>query len=107
MLFDVRTYTIRPMKMKEQLELYDRMGRVPQTRHLGQPVLFLLTETGEVNTYLHIWAYENAADREQRRAALWKDPEWMTYVQETTKLDALVHQSTKLMTSVDFFPFKR
>lgn len=107
MLFDVRTYTIRPMKMKEQLELYDRMGRVPQTRHLGQPALFLLTETGQVNTYLHIWAYENAGDREQRRAALWKDPEWLDYVKETTKLDALVHQSTQLMTSVDFFPFKR
>lgn len=107
MLFDVRTYTVRPMKMQEQLALYDRMGRVPQVRHLGEPVLYLLTETGQVNTYLHIWAYENAADREQRRAGLWKDPEWMAYVQESTKLDALVHQSTQLMTPVEFFPFKR
>lgn len=107
MLLDVRTYTVRPMKMQDQLALYDRMGRVPQVRHLGEPVLFLLTETGQVNTYLHIWAFENAADREQRRAGLWKDSEWLAYVKEAARLDALVHQSTQLMTPVQFFPFKR
>jgi hypothetical protein len=28
------------------------------------------TETGDPNEYVHIWVYENAADREARRAAM-------------------------------------
>jgi hypothetical protein len=83
------------------------MGKTPQTRHLGQPLAYMTTETGNVNQYIHIWAYENAADREKRRAAMWADPEWLAYVEESTKLGALEAQENRLMTPVSFFPIKR
>ena len=107
MLLDVRTYTCRPGTIRKHLELYEKMGFGPQTRHLGQPLAYLTTETGNVNQYVHIWVYENAADREKRRAAMAADPEWVAYTQESAKLGALIEQDNKLMVPTSFAPIKR
>lgn len=107
MLLDVRTYTCRPGTIKTHLALYDKLGKGPQTKHLGQPFAYLVTETGNVNQYIHIWAYENAADREKRRAAMQADPDWIAYTQESGKLGALIDQNNRLMRPVEFFPLKR
>ncbi len=107
MLLDVRTYTCKPGTIKKHLALYEKMGKAVQTKHLGQPFAYLVTETGNPNQFLHIWAYENAADREQRRAAMQADPEWQAYLEESAKLGALESQQNRLMKPVDFFPIKR
>ena len=107
MLLDVRTYTCRPQTIKKHIALYEKMGKAPQTRHLGQPLAYMTTESGNVNQYIHIWVYENAADREKRRAAMWADPEWLSYIEESAKLGALEAQENRLMTPVPFFPIKR
>ena len=103
MLLDVRTYTCRPGTIKAHLALYAKLGKEPQTHHLGQPLAFLTTETGNPNQYIHIWVYENASDREAKRAAMWADAEWLAYIQESNKLGALVEQRNTLMKPVDFF----
>ena len=46
------------------------MGKGPQTRHLGQPLADMKTETGDPNQYIPIWVHENAADREAKRAGM-------------------------------------
>ncbi len=38
MLLDVRTYTCRPGTIGKHLALYEKLGKEPQTRHLGQPL---------------------------------------------------------------------
>ena len=50
MLFDVRTYTCRPGTIRKQMALYEEHGLAVQTKHLGPPVFYGLTETGDVNT---------------------------------------------------------
>jgi len=107
MLLDVRTYTCRPQTIKKHIALYEKMGKEPQTRHLGQPLAYMTTETGNPNQYIHIWVYEDAADRERRRAAMWKDPEWLAYIEESAKMGALEAQENRLMNPVSFFPIKR
>ncbi len=104
MLIDIRTYTCRPGTVRTHLALYEKMGKGPQTRHLGQPLAYMLGETGNPNEFVHIWIYQNADDREKRRAAMWSDPDWLAYTQESAKLGALVSQQNKLMTPVGFFP---
>ncbi len=104
MLLDVRTYVCKPGMLKSHLALYEQYGKSAQTRHLGAPLLYASCETGNPNEYVHIWSYENAGDRERRRAALWMDPEWLAYVDKSTQLGALESQQNKLMKPVDFFP---
>lgn len=103
MLLDVRTYTCRPGTIKRHLALYAEMGKAPQTRALGQPLAYLTCETGDPNQYVHIWVYENAADREAKRAVMAADPDWQAYIKKSAELGALVKQENKLMTPVDFF----
>ena len=106
MLLDVRTYKCKPATINAHLELYEKYGKEPQFRNLGTPLAYLKTETGDPNEYVHIWVYENAGDREAKRAALWSDPEWLAYTKKSAELGALVSQSNKLMTPVDFCPLK-
>ena len=103
MLLDVRTYTCKPGTIKKHLELYANKGAEPQSRNLGKPLLYMTTETGNPNQYVHIWAYENADDRETKRAKLWSDQDWISYTQESAKLGALESQENRLMIPVDFF----
>lgn len=106
MLLDIRTYRCKPGTINAHLALYEKLGRAPQFRCLGQPLAYLKTETGNPNEYMHIWVYENAGDREAKRAAMWSDPEWLAYTKESAKLGALEAQENKLMVPVDFCPLK-
>lgn len=107
MLLDVRTYRCRPGTINAHLALYEEQGKAPQFRCLGEPLAYLKTETGNPNEYVHIWVYENAGDREAKRANLWSDPEWLAYTKESAKLGALESQENKLMVPVDFCPLKK
>jgi hypothetical protein len=104
MLLDVRTYRCKPGTINTHLKLYEEAGKEPQFRCLGTPLCYLKTETGDPNEYVHIWVYEDAGDREAKRAALWADPDWLAYTRKSAELGALASQSNKLMTPVGFCP---
>ena len=106
MLYDVRTYECRPGTIKMHLDLYEKHGKAPQSRALGNPLAYLVGETGNPNRYIHIWVYKNADDREKKRSAMWSDPDWINYTQESAKLGALVSQENKLLKPVDFYDLK-
>lgn len=102
MLIDHRTYTVRPGTMPKQVALYQEFGYKAQTRHLGKPLAWLITESGEVNTYVHIWVYKDAADRAAKRAAMGADPEWQTYIQKNAEAGYLIAQKNSLMNDAPF-----
>ena len=64
MIVDLRTYTLQVGAMRDFLALYAREGLEVQRRHLGAPVGYYTTEVGDLNQVVHIWQYEDAADRE-------------------------------------------
>jgi len=107
MLIDHRTYTVRPGSMPAQLKLYEEYGLAAQKRHLGEPLAYLVAESGELNTYVHIWVYRDAADREARRAAMQADPEWQAFMRRNAEAGNLIKQENKLMTPAAFAPIKR
>ncbi len=107
MLLDHRTYTLKPGTMARHLKIYEEYGLGPQQRHLGKPLAYLVTESGELNTYVHIWVYQDAADRAAKRAAMMADPEWQTYLQKSGEAGYLIRQENKLMTPASFAPIER
>lgn len=107
MIFDHRTYTCRPGTIKKHMALYEEFGLAPQKRHLGEPILYGLTETGDVNSYVHVWVYESAGDRETRRAAMQADPDWQTYLAKSAEAGYLVSQENKILIPAPFFTAKR
>ncbi len=107
MLVDHRTYKIKPGAMAAHLDLYEKHGMAPQTKHLGQPLAYMFAESGELNTVVHIWVYEDAADRMRKRAAMMADPDWQAYLKLSAAAGYLVEQKTSLMTPAKFAPIKR
>ena len=77
-----------------------------QKRHFGEPLAWLVSETGDVNTYVHIWVYEDAEDRNRKRAALFKDPEWLKYIEMNAEAATCIKQESKLMSPAPFAPLK-
>jgi hypothetical protein len=102
MLVDHRTYTVRPGTLELQLALYEQFGFEAQKRHLGPPLAFLVTETGELNTYVHLWGYLDAADRMRRRAALQEDAAWRIYADKAAACGYITRQETRLMSPAAF-----
>lgn len=103
MIYDHRTYTCRPGTIKKQLALYGEYGWPVQRKHLGQPILYASTETGDVNAYVHIWVYKDAADRATKRAAMQADPAWIDYLRRSAEAGFQVAQRNKILTPVPFF----
>jgi NIPSNAP len=103
-LLDVRTYKTLPGRVPAQLEIYKKYGYPVQLRYMGEPLCYAVAESGELNTFTHIWVYASAADREEKRARMAKDPDWAVYLAENVKGGHLISQETRLMTPASFAP---
>jgi hypothetical protein len=106
-LVDHRYYRVKPGTMNAHLDLYEKHGFLPQTRHLGQPYAYLVTESGEINTLVHMWVYEDAADRMRKRAAMQADPEWQEFSRLQREAGFLENMRTNLMIPAKFAPIRR
>jgi hypothetical protein len=63
-----------------------------------------VAESGELNTFTHVWVYESAADRAAKRARMAQDPDWKIFLAENAKTEYLVEQKNCLMTPTAFSP---
>jgi hypothetical protein len=106
-LVDHRYYRIKPGMVAAHLDLYEQAGFKAQSRHLGQPFAYLYTESGDVNTLVHMWLYDDAADRARKRAAMAADQEWQNYLRLQNESGFLLQQQNNLMLPANFAPIKR
>jgi len=106
-IVDVRTFHFKPGKMPQELDLYAKRGLASQTRHLGPPLAYLHGESGDINALVHLWVFEDVAERARKRAAMMADPEWQTYLKLADEAGFLVDQRNNLMVPASFAPIKR
>lgn len=83
MILEVRTYTIRTGLVADYLKLYETEGYATHRKHLGDPVGWFTTETGTLNQVVHMWRYDSQAERELKRAKLYADPAWLSFIPKT------------------------
>jgi hypothetical protein len=101
MFIEQRLYTFAPGKSAEFDRLYQEQGRAPQERHLGLPVGYYYSEIGPLNQVMTLWAYETLNDRVERRERLFKDPQWIEFLQKARAL--VVTQETRILKPASFF----
>ena len=104
MIVEMRTYTVQPGKTALWVDYYAKHGLPAQQRMLGKLIGFFTSEIGTLNQVVHIWAYESLADREQRRAAIMKDPEWQAYLRDQPLV--LLAQESQILNPTSFSPLK-
>jgi hypothetical protein len=95
MIFDHRTYNIKPNRLAKFLETYERRALPPQRKYLGEPYGFFVTHIGSLSRVVHLWQYEDLADRGRRRDAMeadWKMTRWSTW---KTRSSSRCHSSCR------------
>ncbi len=102
MIADVRIYTCKPNKMAEFVKIYQELGWPLQQKYLGRNLGWFTTIEGELNTVVHIWGYEDQADREKRRNAMAADPDWGKYLAAVAQADVLVKMENRITRPTGF-----
>jgi hypothetical protein len=102
MVVDYRAYTLKPGAWPRFFELFEKEGLEPQKRILGNFMGLFRTEFGNVNEIVMMFGYENAGERERRRALLYKDPAFAAYLPKAREL--IVHQEVRLLVGAPFNP---
>jgi NIPSNAP len=103
MIVEQRTYTLHAGKAADYLAAYQAEGLAIQRPILGNLVGYFSTEFGPLNQIVHIWAYEDLADRGARRARLGADPRWKAYVGKVQPF--VITQENKLLIPAPFSPW--
>jgi len=103
MIYDVRTYVIKPGKLQEYMKAVREVS-LPLRRRNGVKLAgWYYTDTGPTNQVIHIWAYESLAEMEKAKAVIESDLIW------TDKYIPLVQPlvesiSSQIMSAADFSP---
>ena len=104
MIIEERTYSFAPGKLTSYIDRFFVEALPIMRRHLGEPYGCFVNETGDLNQFVHLWRYASMADRELRRAAMYRDPQWLAYIERAGADRRVDHQHTRLMRAVDVPP---
>ncbi len=91
MIVEQRRYTLVPGGVARYLPAWRRIGRDAQVRHLGEPIGVFTVEVGALNTLVFLWGFEDAGDRERRRAALAEDEDFAEFRRSVRELMTAQH----------------
>ncbi len=75
MIIEMRTYTVRPGSIAEVVKRFG--DALPNRQKYGdQLVAVWQSEVGQLNQFIHVWAYDSFEQRTSVRDAAMKDPGW-------------------------------
>ncbi|HEY4411771.1 MAG TPA: NIPSNAP family protein [Gaiellaceae bacterium] len=104
MIVEQRDYHVTTGKLNELVRLYETEGIELQKSHLGNLVGVFTTDIGALSTYTSLWAYDDYAQREQRRAQLQADDAWKAFL---AKIQPLIHtQHNRILVPTSFSPLR-
>ena len=94
MIYEFRTYDLKP---QSQGEVEKRFGEAYEKRKkYSELAAFWHTEIGPLNQIIHVWGYQDLAERDKVRAAAVKDGAWPPKIAEfiVTQQSDILHPFT-------------
>ena len=76
MIYEMRTYTLRPGSQAEVARNSGEVARRIRGDDYGRLEGYWLTEIGALNQVMHLWSYESFDERARLRAALGRNAAW-------------------------------
>lgn len=98
-VYEMRTYLYQPGAIPEVLARWAEA--LPQRVQLSPLAACWYSEVGELNTFVHIWPYQDLEQRDRIRAESLKLPQWPPKTREF-----LVKQTTKILIPAAFSPMQ-
>ncbi len=96
-IYEMRTYTYQPGTIPEVMRRWAEA--LPFREKFSPLAACWYSEFGELNRFIHVWPYENLAERDRIRAEALKDGHWPAPTREF-----LVSQETKILVPASFSP---
>jgi hypothetical protein len=101
-LYELRTYTLHVGKLGEATELYKAEGWPAIQKYQDKLVGYFTGDVGALNQLVHLWKFEDDADRRRFWGALHADEAFMAFA---TKLRPLIlKQENKLLLDAPWGP---
>jgi hypothetical protein len=98
-LVDHRVYTIRPRRMAEFVDVFDRLAMPVLLATLSHPLGFYQSMVGTLNQFVHLWSYADMADYERRARARDAPPAFPAYLAASAHL--VLAPETRLITRLE------
>ena len=104
-IYEMRTYTLQVNKMTEAVRLYTQFGypALQKGDHDKKLIGYFQADTGTINQLVHLWKFDDDADRRAHWAAVFANPDFMEAF--AAKFRPLVlSQEVKLLTAAPWGP---
>jgi hypothetical protein len=101
-IYELRTYSVTVGKMTEVVSLYSRLGWPALEKHPQRLVGYFTGDVGAINELVHLWKFNDDADRRAFWAGLAGDAEFQAFVSQLRPL--LKSQSNKLLLNAPWGP---
>src|SRR6516164_9233660 len=78
-LYEMRTYTLRVGAMAEAVKLYQEIGfpALQKGSHDRKLVGYFQADTGTINQFVHLWKFDDDADRRAHWAAVYANKDFV------------------------------
>ncbi|WP_417247714.1 NIPSNAP family protein [Celeribacter sp.] len=103
-IIEERDYRTKPGCAGKFVKLYEEHGLPIQREMLGDFLGYFISDVGELNRVVALWAYDSLDERLKRRDAMMADARWAAYLDMVLPL--LDQQSTRLLRPVSFSPIQ-
>jgi NIPSNAP len=76
MIYELRTYTVKPGTLGDIVKAASTVSREIRKDDFGKLEGYWMTEIGPLNQVMHMWSYRDYDERTRLRAELGKNPRW-------------------------------
>jgi len=104
-IYELRTYTLAPGNLPAYLQHSRDVGRKIRCDRYGKFEGGWTSEFGILNRYVHLWSYEDLAERTRLRQELARNEAWNTQYTPRVR-EFVVAQENKILLPVEGVPFK-
>ena len=101
-IYELRTYTLYVGKLGEAVDLYQTEGWPALQKHPQRLVGYFTGDIGALNQLIHLWKFEDDADRRSFWAGVFADAEFMAFAKKIRPL--MLTQENKLMLGAPWGP---
>jgi hypothetical protein len=104
LIVEQRDYHVFTGRLPEVVRLYESEGVALQQEFLGRLLGAFTVDVGAPSTYVQLWGYDSAGDREERRARMQADDRWQAFL---AKIQPLIHtQQNRILVPTSFSPIR-
>ncbi len=101
-IYELRTYTVVVGKMTDVVELYKSTGWPALSKHPKKLAGYFTGDVGAINQLVHLWKFDDDADRRAFWAGVFGDPDFMAFAKVLRPM--LLSQENKLMLAAPWGP---